>query len=247
MVLRRSALYDYGLAGGREDSAGRSWSSRQPQDGTAAERPRGWRKKKHRRKKFGKSAADCRRRRGNGLRSRKAPKARSLLTSPLSAPSVNVGAALAIKSPVIFRRRTSDPTEIKDYLSNAPATIAKTDLIRQAGLRSPGRDCARGRQKRIGDGSLRDPHLARLASSSDADLPGTPFSGASPVADENKSPALRLSQSKVLMRSVLGLPELDFKRALEIVLYHQERNYAAYCSHRKRPPKLLKRKSRKPK
>jgi SRSO17 transposase len=38
---------------------------------------------------------------------------------------------------VIFRRRTSDPTEIKYYLSNAPARMAKTDLVRQAGLRWP--------------------------------------------------------------------------------------------------------------
>jgi len=38
---------------------------------------------------------------------------------------------------VIFRRSTSDPTEIKYYLSNAPAKIAKTDLVRQAGLRWP--------------------------------------------------------------------------------------------------------------
>jgi len=57
---------------------------------------------------------------------------------------------------------------------------------------------------------------------------------------------LTLSQSKALMRSVLGLPELDFKLALEIVIYHQERNFAAYCSHRKRTLKSLKRKSRKP-
>ena len=38
---------------------------------------------------------------------------------------------------VIFRRSTSDPTDIKYYLSNAPARIAKTDLVRQAGLRWP--------------------------------------------------------------------------------------------------------------
>jgi hypothetical protein len=46
---------------------------------------------------------------------------------------------------------------------------------------------------------------------------------------------------------VFGLPELDFKLALEIVIYQQERNYAAYCSHRKRALKLLKRKSSGPK
>jgi hypothetical protein len=38
---------------------------------------------------------------------------------------------------VIFRRSTSDPTGIKYYLSNAPAEIAKTVLVRQAGLRRP--------------------------------------------------------------------------------------------------------------
>lgn len=38
---------------------------------------------------------------------------------------------------VIFRRSASDPTEIKYYLSNAPAKIAKTDLVGQAGLRWP--------------------------------------------------------------------------------------------------------------
>jgi SRSO17 transposase len=38
---------------------------------------------------------------------------------------------------VVFRRSTSAPTEIKYYLSNAPAGIAKADLVRQAGLRWP--------------------------------------------------------------------------------------------------------------
>ena len=38
---------------------------------------------------------------------------------------------------VVFRRSLSDPTEIKYYLSNAPAQVAKTDLVRQAGLRWP--------------------------------------------------------------------------------------------------------------
>ena len=38
---------------------------------------------------------------------------------------------------MIFRRSVSDPTEIKYYLSNAPARRPKTDLVRQAGLRWP--------------------------------------------------------------------------------------------------------------
>lgn len=79
---------------------------------------------------------------------------------------------------VIFHRSASDPTEIKYYLSNAPARIAKTDLARQAGAALASRNGDRGRQKRTGDGSLRNPHVARLASSYDADLPGASFSGA---------------------------------------------------------------------
>jgi SRSO17 transposase len=37
----------------------------------------------------------------------------------------------------VFRRSTSDPSEIKYYLSNAPATAAKAELVRLAGLRWP--------------------------------------------------------------------------------------------------------------
>jgi SRSO17 transposase len=38
---------------------------------------------------------------------------------------------------VVFRRSTSDPSEIKYYLSNAPATTALTELVRLAGSRWP--------------------------------------------------------------------------------------------------------------
>jgi SRSO17 transposase len=96
---------------------------------------RAWREVSRRRKRFGKSARSCRRRLGSATRSRKAPKARSARTSPLFARGAFVAADPATKAPVIFRRSASDPTEIKYYLSNAPARVAKTGLVRQAGLR----------------------------------------------------------------------------------------------------------------
>ena len=80
----------------------------------------------------------------------------------------------------------------------------------------------------------------------DAHFSGASFSCASSPEGEKKSPALTFSQSKILMQGVLGLPEVDFKLALEIVLYYQQRNYAAYCSHRKRALKSLKRLGDKP-
>jgi hypothetical protein len=55
---------------------------------------------------------------------------------------------------------------------------------------------------------------------------------------------MTLQQSKVLIQSVLGLPELNPQLALEIVIYHQQRNFAAYCAHRKC---TLKRSGKKPK
>ena len=51
----------------------------------------------------------------------------------------------------------------------------------------------------------------------------------------------------VLIQSALGLPELDLKHALEVVIYHQQRNFAAYCSHRKRTLKALMRRGKRPK
>jgi hypothetical protein len=57
-----------------------------------------------------------------------------------------------------------------------------------------------------------------------------------------RSPVLTLVQGKALIQSVPGLPELDFQLALEIVTYHQQRNFVGYCSHRKRTLKTLKRK-----
>jgi len=56
-----------------------------------------------------------------------------------------------------------------------------------------------------------------------------------------------LAQSKVLIQSALGLPELDLKHALEIVIYHQQRNFVAYCSHRNRTLKALMRRGKRPK
>ncbi len=186
MALRRSALYDDGLAGRCGDPAGRSrvLPATSRQDVRVA--GRGLRKKNLRLKSFDKSARGCQRKLGNVLRLRKAPKARSAADFAFVRAVSKRGRRPGDEVWGIFRRSASDPTDIKYYLSNAPARIAKTDLARQAGLRSPSRDCDRRRQKRTGDGSLRDPHVAGLASPYDADLPGASFSGASSVEDEKK-------------------------------------------------------------
>jgi hypothetical protein len=50
---------------------------------------------------------------------------------------------------------------------------------------------------------------------------------------EQKAPALTLAPAAILLAVVLPRPQLSLPAALEIIRYHQTRNYAASRSHRK--------------
>ncbi len=73
-----------------------------------------------------------------------------------------------------------------------------------------------------------------MASPDDVDFPGASFSVALALTAQKKSPALTLPQARVLIENALGRERLSVTQAIEIVRYRQERNYAAYLSHRKR-------------
>jgi hypothetical protein len=45
---------------------------------------------------------------------------------------------------------------------------------------------------------------------------------------------LTIPQTLLLVAAILPKREFDAQLALEIVAYHQIRNFVAYCSHRKR-------------
>ena len=45
---------------------------------------------------------------------------------------------------------------------------------------------------------------------------------------------MTLPQVVLVLAAVLPLREFDTQLALDILAYHQQRNYAAYLSHRKR-------------
>ena len=51
---------------------------------------------------------------------------------------------------------------------------------------------------------------------------------------KKKAPAVTLPQVVMVLAAVLPLRAFDTQLALDILTYHQQRNYAAYLSHRKR-------------
>jgi len=73
-----------------------------------------------------------------------------------------------------------------------------------------------------------------MASSYDFGDAGALFCGAHEPAVKKKAPAVTLPQVVLVLAAVLPLREFDTQLALDILAYHQQRNHAAYLSHRKR-------------
>ena len=73
-----------------------------------------------------------------------------------------------------------------------------------------------------------------MASSYDLGHPGALLCGAPELAVKKKAPAVTLPQVVLVLAAVLPLRDFDPQLALGILTYHQQRNHAAYLSHRKR-------------
>ena len=73
-----------------------------------------------------------------------------------------------------------------------------------------------------------------MASSYDLGHPGAFLCGAHELTVEKKAPAVTWPQVVLVLAAVLPLSEFDPQLALDMLIYHQQRNQAAYLSHRKR-------------
>ena len=73
-----------------------------------------------------------------------------------------------------------------------------------------------------------------MASSYDVSDPGALFYRTPALEVKKKAPAVTLPQVVMVSATVLPLREFGTQAALDILVYHQQRNHAAYLSHRKR-------------
>jgi SRSO17 transposase len=134
---------------------------------------------------------------------------------------------------LILRRNVAD-SELKCYLSNAPEGTPLPRFARLSGMRWPIETCFEDGKQRLGMGDYQVRSWRGWHHHMTLCILAHFFLVRLTLRLGEQAPALTLPQARLLLASVLAEPELDARRALDVISYRQRRNYAAYVSHRKR-------------